>query len=267
MENKTSFVIYPSDFLGAVLYFRKNQIADLIVALCQHNNYGKINIPISQQVRDAFEFLQRRIDENNKRYLETCEKRRLGGQKGGRPKKAKDNQEVFENNPPAQNFGTSDDPDKDEEEDKDHIFKNKNIMNTDNVKDNKNERRKEKEKEKTYKKEDAFEAVANVSGAPTVADVEKYRLLTKGRITGNEFITKCNQQNWQQKNGKDIRHRWMDVYDSWCSSPLKYGDVSPCENARQEDVSAMTDPNLKPLGACLAKTMFAIQKGGNHDDN
>lgn len=265
MENKTSFIVYPSDFLAAVLNFRKNQISDLIVALCQHNNYGKIMIPISQQVRDAFDFLQNRINENNKRYLETCEKRRLAGEKGGRPKKAKDNQKVFENNSPAQNLGTSDDPDKDEEEDKDHIFINKNIMNPEKVKGNKNERR--KEEEKTYKKEDEFEAVANISGAPSVADVEKYRVLTKGRITGNEFITKCNQQNWKQKNGKDIRHRWMDVYDSWCSSPLKYGEFETPENARQEEVCVTTDANLKPLSACLAKTMFAIQKGGNHDNN
>lgn len=35
MDKKTSFVLYPADFLAAVHNFKKSQIADLIIALCE----------------------------------------------------------------------------------------------------------------------------------------------------------------------------------------------------------------------------------------
>ena len=39
MENnkKTSFVMYPADFLAAVHNFRKNEVADLIIAIWEFN--------------------------------------------------------------------------------------------------------------------------------------------------------------------------------------------------------------------------------------
>ena len=43
MDKKTSFVLYPADFLAAVHNFKKSQIADLIIALCEKNFYGDVS--------------------------------------------------------------------------------------------------------------------------------------------------------------------------------------------------------------------------------
>ena len=64
MDKKTSFVLYPADFLAAVHNFRKNEVADLIIALCETNFYGGVSFKMSGLVRQRFEMLQETIEPN-----------------------------------------------------------------------------------------------------------------------------------------------------------------------------------------------------------
>lgn len=50
MDKKTSFVLYPADFLATVHNFKKSQIADLIIALCEINFYGEVSFKLSEYV-------------------------------------------------------------------------------------------------------------------------------------------------------------------------------------------------------------------------
>ena len=63
MDKKTSFVLYPADFLAAVHNFKKSQIADLIIALCEKNFYGDVSFKLSD-MWDEFHptFLLYKID-------------------------------------------------------------------------------------------------------------------------------------------------------------------------------------------------------------
>ncbi len=89
MDKKTSFVLYPADFLAAVHNFKKNQIADLIIALCESNFYGDVSFKLSEQVKKRFDAIQETINKNNAKYKEICEKRQANGSKGGSKQKAK----------------------------------------------------------------------------------------------------------------------------------------------------------------------------------
>ena len=89
MENKkTSFILYPADFLAAVHNFRKNQVADLIISLCEFNLYGKVTCKLSEAVKDKFTVLQGIVNTNNAKYQEICEKRKASGSKGGSKRQA-----------------------------------------------------------------------------------------------------------------------------------------------------------------------------------
>ena len=83
MDRKTSFVFYPSEFFSAVYNFKKSQIADLIIALCEINYYGKPLIKLSDIVKVRLDRMQESIDKNNAKYKEICEKRQISGAKGG----------------------------------------------------------------------------------------------------------------------------------------------------------------------------------------
>ena len=89
MDKKTSFVLYPADFLAAVHNFRKNEVADLIIALCETNFYGCVSFKMSALVKQRFEMLQETIEKNNAKYLEMREMRQANGAKGGSKRQAK----------------------------------------------------------------------------------------------------------------------------------------------------------------------------------
>ena len=49
MENrKTSIIIYPADFLASVHNFKKSEIANLIVAICEFNLFGATSVKLSE---------------------------------------------------------------------------------------------------------------------------------------------------------------------------------------------------------------------------
>lgn len=90
MENKkTSFIMYPTDFLAAVHNFTKRETGELIIALCEFNLYEKISLKISNDVKDKFNVLQKIIDDNNAKYLEICEKRKVNAKQKVSKSKAK----------------------------------------------------------------------------------------------------------------------------------------------------------------------------------
>lgn len=62
MDKKTSFVLYPADFLAAVHNFKKSQIADLIIALCEKNFYGDVSFKLSDPVKKRFSLIQETIE-------------------------------------------------------------------------------------------------------------------------------------------------------------------------------------------------------------
>lgn len=49
MENrKNSIIIYPADFLASVHNFKKSEIANLIVAICEFNLFGATSVKLSE---------------------------------------------------------------------------------------------------------------------------------------------------------------------------------------------------------------------------
>ena len=88
-SKKTSFILYPADFLAAVHNFKKNEVADLIIALCEMNFYGDVSFKIAGRVQQRFDMLQETIDKNNAKYLEMREMRQANGAKGGSKRQAK----------------------------------------------------------------------------------------------------------------------------------------------------------------------------------
>ncbi len=189
MENKSSFIFYPAEFLAIVHNFRKTQIADLIIALAQHNQYNKFSIKLSEPVHEAFLFLQKKIDENNQKYFETVEKRALGGHKGGRPKKQKENLEVFETikKEPI----SKPDKEKDKEDEKDNVF----IIN------NKNKGGENVDK-------------SGFVGAPSIEAVADYCQSSGYLIDPIAFVNWNKERGWM--NGKKyIALDWQKAVRKW----------------------------------------------------
>lgn len=73
MDKKTSFILYPADFLAAVHNFRKSQIANFIIALCEFNLYGSVTLKLSELEKKRFDSLQKDIDIRNENWRKTCE--------------------------------------------------------------------------------------------------------------------------------------------------------------------------------------------------
>lgn len=90
MENnkKKSFVMYPADFLAAVHNFRKNDICDLIIAICEFNLYGSTSVKLSGLKKDRFDSIQRVITIHNERWLQMCEINAQNAKKGASQRKA-----------------------------------------------------------------------------------------------------------------------------------------------------------------------------------
>ena len=90
MENnkKTSFVMYPADFLAAVHNFRKNEVADLIIAICEFNLYGSTSVKLLGLKKDRFDSIQRVITAHNERWLQMCEINAQNAKKGASHRKA-----------------------------------------------------------------------------------------------------------------------------------------------------------------------------------
>ena len=95
MENKkTSFVLYPADFLAAVHNFRKNDVCDLIIAICEFNLYGSTSVKLTGLKKDRFDSIQEVISIHNERWRQTCEINSQNAKKGASHRKATDKRTV-----------------------------------------------------------------------------------------------------------------------------------------------------------------------------
>lgn len=90
-----SFILYSSQY-PAIKSLSKSAKGELLEALYQYALSGNVPSFSQAQTEMAFNFIRIRIDENNAKYLNVCEKRRAAGRKGGRPRKehGKDNEKA-----------------------------------------------------------------------------------------------------------------------------------------------------------------------------
>ena len=95
-SKKTSFVMYPADFLAAVHNFRKNEVADLIIAICEFNLYGSTSVKLSGLKKDRFDSIQHVITLHNERWLQMCEINAQNAKKGASNRKANAKRPVSE---------------------------------------------------------------------------------------------------------------------------------------------------------------------------
>ncbi len=140
MESKKStFIMYPTDFLAAVHNFTKRETGELIIALCEYNLYEKISLKISNDVKDKFNVLQKIIDGNNAKYLEICEKRKNNAkQKASKPKtKAKQNAseeltKPFTDSPTENESEKENENENESDNDKDNGCREREVQSVDN---------------------------------------------------------------------------------------------------------------------------------------
>ena len=86
------------------------QLGQLIRGLLKYSEYHDLPEFKDPVVRLAFSFMAARDDRDSEKYEEMCERRRIAGKKGGRPKKANafsENQKVFEESKQKQKKLTS----------------------------------------------------------------------------------------------------------------------------------------------------------------
>lgn len=191
MENKkSSFILYPADFLAAVHNFTKRQTGELIIALCEYNLYEKISLKISNDIRDKFNVLQKIIDGNNAKYLEICEKRKISAKQKVSKTKAK----VKQNTNKALTKPLTDSPTENESEKENE---------SDNDKDN-GCRKREPE---TVDKSDFI-------GAPQAEDVTKYCLETGIAIDVPAFMDWHKERGWRHGK-KYMALDWKKAVRQW----------------------------------------------------
>ena len=187
MEKKTSFILYPADFLAAVHNFKKNQVHDLIIALCEFNLYGRFSFNLSDMVKERFDVLQNTININNAKYAEICEKRKASGSKGGSKSKAKSKQTSETNTLPPP-----------EEKEKD----NESVNESDDV------------FIKNKNKDDETVDNSVFVGAPSVKEVSDYCKQTGYTIDPIAFVRWHEERGWM--NGKKyIALEWRKAVRKW----------------------------------------------------
>jgi|GEM_PF-6874669 len=152
-DKKRSFVFYPMSFLAAVHNFKKTQIADFIIALCEINLYGTTKIQIrDSELSKRMKFLQDDIDINNENYLKLKEKRRASGSKGGSRCQANAKQALNKDETSIKQI-----PDTDQVDAEHNV--NDNVYGDDNDDGNANINHKKEEKNKEKRSVDNFTKV------------------------------------------------------------------------------------------------------------
>ncbi len=188
MDKKTSFVLYPADFLAAVHNFKKSQIADLIIALCEINFYGEVSFKLSEPVKKRFSAIQDIVEKNNAKYKEICEKRQASGSKGGSKTKAKTKQKLSK--APTKD-ATPPPSESENENESDNVYESGDIN----------------------KEPENVDKIAFV-GAPTVDDVAEYCRESGYTIDPMAFVRWNEERGWM--NGKRyIAVDWRKAVRKW----------------------------------------------------
>ncbi len=85
MEKKDSFIVY-NEYYDMIQEISTADKGLLFAALFEYQINGVV-IELPTAARIIFKFIKKRMDYNDERYQETCQKRKEAGALGGRPKK------------------------------------------------------------------------------------------------------------------------------------------------------------------------------------
>ena len=211
-SKKTSFIIYPADFLAAVHNFRKNQVADLIISLCEFNLYGKVTCKLSEAVKDKFAVLQDIVNSNNAKYQEICEKRKASGSKGGSNRQA--NRKQMQS-------------------------KNQANISKDSPRDSERESEKEKDSESENKfccREPDVVDKPDYPGAPSIDEVTAYCKEIGIAIDAEAFMAWHNERGWH--HGKTyIALDWQKAVRKWFCKDMNV----PFDEFEQQVLSSQSE--------------------------
>lgn len=212
MDKKTSFILYSAEFLAAVHNFRKNEIADLIIALCEMNFYGDVSFKMPPRVKQRFEMLQETIEKNNTKYLEMREMRQANGAKGGSKRQAK-----FKQSSSKTLANTTYSPSDESEKENESVNVNESV-----------------DKDKGSASVEKTDFV----GAPSVDEVAAYAQESGYTIDPIAFVKWNEERGWM--NGKKyIALDWRKAVRKWfCKeNGLSYSEVETMTNVCSDMLS------------------------------
>lgn len=85
MSDKKSFVFY-TEYREHLEMLPPEQIGELMLALIDYQETGEVpDLPKGSALAMCFSFIKKRMDKDNIKYEEKCERNRFNGKKGGRP--------------------------------------------------------------------------------------------------------------------------------------------------------------------------------------
>ena len=97
MGNKGSFVFY-TEYREHLSMLPPEQVGELMFALMDYQETGKVpDLPKGSALAMCFSFIKKRMDKDNSKYEERCERNRSNGKKGGRPTKETEISKTEEN--------------------------------------------------------------------------------------------------------------------------------------------------------------------------
>lgn len=84
MGNKGSFVFY-TEYREHLSMLPPEQVGELMFALMDYQETGEVpDLPKGSALAMCFSFIKKRMDKDNSKYEERCERNRSNGKKGGR---------------------------------------------------------------------------------------------------------------------------------------------------------------------------------------
>lgn len=97
MGNKGSFVFY-TEYREHLSMLPPEQVGELMFALMDYQETGEVpDLPKGSALAMCFSFIKKRMDKDNSKYEERCERNRSNGKKGGRPTKETEISKTEEN--------------------------------------------------------------------------------------------------------------------------------------------------------------------------
>lgn len=159
MDKKTTILLDTAGFLAAVHNYKKSEIADLIVALCEFNLYGCTSVKLTDMKKIHFDSIQEVIELRNSRWLKTCEINAQNAKKRTANRKATAERNSSEPPGPAQT---------DRPEDKERDKENDSELDEDKESDNDFINKKDRNKEQDFVDKSRY------VGAPSVEEVAIY---------------------------------------------------------------------------------------------
>lgn len=193
MENKkTSFILYPADFLAAVHNFKKNDVCDLIIAICEFNLYGSTSVKLMGLKKDRFDSIQEVISLHNERWKQICEINSQNAKKGISHRKATAKRIVSDTTSISHS---------------DRLLESENESEKENESDNDKDNGCREREPKTVDKSDFI-------GAPQAEDVTKYCFEIGIAIDVPAFLDWHKERGWRHGK-KYMALDWKKAVRQW----------------------------------------------------